>query len=349
MDSVNAAAQNFAGATSAVHASTPTAGGGTPLMALASYLLYAECALILLLSVPVYVPYRRQLLEWIHYSPRLWTLRVVIFSINAFVLVLLGDTYLRLNRLTTQIENLQAAQTFQTMPGVGLARSAGAAIAQQAATATSHVDSSGSIANLNDLFSARFRGQRDFYILAFTLFCSTVLFQLHLILIKMDKFRQQRNELRRQYGVRSSSPQRAAQKQATVTDQAAGMASNAANTVNNKAASMVNQASDITTAASTTASNVASTVTENAKQAANIATAKTSEYAGTITRGMKDASQRMADQMHNFLGKPTGVAAAPGHGVVIKQEDAAVGVAPAESGTGVTQIQQRQVYVSPVE
>ncbi|KAJ3174562.1 hypothetical protein HDU87_007044 [Geranomyces variabilis] len=198
-----AAAATMAQAAQTVHASTPSSGAGTPLMTLATYLLYAECALIILLSVPLYVPYRRQVLEWIHYSPRLWTLRVVIGCVHAFVAILLADTYLRLNRTTLQIEAIQAshaqAMAAPTMAAAGMGgmgANPAAALAGQAAQGIhSAVDSSGHIANLNDLFSARFRGQRDFYVLAFTLFCSTVLFQLHLLLIKMDKFRAQRDEL----------------------------------------------------------------------------------------------------------------------------------------------------------
>ncbi|KND02996.1 uncharacterized protein SPPG_02069 [Spizellomyces punctatus DAOM BR117] len=73
------------------------------------------------------------------------------------------------------------------------------------ATTGSPIDASSHIANLNDLYTARFRGQRDFYILAFTLFCSTVLYQLHMLLIKMDKYRLQRNELRSKMSPRKDS------------------------------------------------------------------------------------------------------------------------------------------------
>ncbi|KAJ3140263.1 hypothetical protein HDU90_008490 [Geranomyces variabilis] len=207
-----AAAATMAQAAQTVHASTPSSGAGTPLMTLATYLLYAECALIILLSVPLYVPYRRQVLEWIHYSPRLWTLRVVIGCVHAFVAILLADTYLRLNRTTLQIEAIQASHA-QAMAAPAMAAAgmggmgANPALAGQAAQGIhSAVDSSGHIANLNDLFSARFRGQRDFYVLAFTLFCSTVLFQLHLLLIKMDKFRTQRDELLEKARLANSPP-----------------------------------------------------------------------------------------------------------------------------------------------
>ncbi|TPX58767.1 hypothetical protein SpCBS45565_g07928 [Spizellomyces sp. 'palustris'] len=210
MDTVNAAmsgaAQSVADAAQTVHASTPTSGTGTPLMNLATYLLYIECALIILLSVPVYVPYRKQLMEWIHYSPSLWKVRVIIFCINAFVAVLLGDTYLRLNRVTHQIAAIQAAhaQAVTGFPSAG-ATMAKAAGSLAGASTGSPIDASSHIANLNDLYTARFRGQRDFYILAFTLFCSTVLYQLHMLLIKMDKFRLQRDELRSKISVRKGS------------------------------------------------------------------------------------------------------------------------------------------------
>ncbi|KAJ3024152.1 hypothetical protein HKX48_005552 [Thoreauomyces humboldtii] len=173
-------------AASTPHASTPASGTGTPLMNLATYLLWAECAAILALSVPVYVPYRRQVMEWIQHSPRLWTLRVIVVCVHAFVAILLGDTYLRLNRTTLQIQSIQAAQA------QNLAGAAGGVPGQIGAQGgfTAPTDATG------PLYSARFRAQRDLQILGFTLFCSVVLGQLYLLICKMDRFRNERDELR---------------------------------------------------------------------------------------------------------------------------------------------------------
>ncbi|KAJ3159002.1 hypothetical protein HDU86_002171 [Geranomyces michiganensis] len=240
-----AAAATMAQAAQTVHASTPSSGSGTPLMTLATYLLYAECALIILLSVPLYVPYRRQLLEWIHYSPRLWTVRVVIGCVHAFVAILLADTYLRLNRTTLQIEGIQASHAHaMAAPAMAAAAAANGGFPPQqqmpmvppVPTAHSAVDSSGHMANLNDLFSARFRGQRDFYVLAFTLFCSTVLFQLHLLLIKMDKFRAERDALLAKEQARlaplTKSPAAgAATTPSSVTEQISASVKNASNAI----------------------------------------------------------------------------------------------------------------------
>jgi len=185
MEQMQQAAYSAAGK---VNASTPTTGTGTPLMLVVSYLLYTECALIILLSVPFHVPYRRELMLWLHNSPKLWQVRVVIVCVNAFLAVLLADTYLRLDKISAQITALQARHLNPnpmgaTMPGA-------------AATTGQILDASSTTGNLNDLYSSRFRGQRDFYVISFTLFCSTVLYQLHLLLIKLGKYRQERNDLR---------------------------------------------------------------------------------------------------------------------------------------------------------
>ncbi|KAI8918499.1 hypothetical protein PhCBS80983_g03588 [Powellomyces hirtus] len=224
------AASTMAQAAQSIHASTPANGAGTPLMNLASYLLYSECALILLLSMPFYVPYRRQVLEWIHYSPRLWTVRVVIVCIHAFVAILLADTYLRLNRTTLQIEGIQAAHANALAGAAGAVPGATPGIANT-------VDASGHISNLNDLFSARFRGQRDFYVLAFTLFCSTVLFQLHMLLIKMDKFRSQRDDLKEK--LTSRRPGSATTKHAGVAETLTSSVKNATHMVADKVDSIL--------------------------------------------------------------------------------------------------------------
>ncbi|KAI9106086.1 B-cell receptor-associated protein 31-like-domain-containing protein [Phlyctochytrium arcticum] len=284
---MSGAASTFAGAASTVHAASPTSGTGTPLMNLASYLLYLECALILILSVPVYVPYRKQLMEFIHYSPSLWTFRVVIFCVNAFVAILLGDTYLRLNTVTRQIEAIQIAHTQAMTGSVGAAgvNQAANTFATGGAPAGAAFDASAQMTSLNDLHSSRFRGQRDFYILAFTLFCSTVLFQLHLLLIKMDKFRLQRDELRTKHGVRK--------------------ANNAANDIANSASKTANQAS---VSAQRTANNAAATTQRAANNAAatagnavNSAAATAANAVNSVTAGAKGVANTISSKVDHMM------------------------------------------------
>jgi len=181
MEGMQAAA---AGAASKINASTPTTGTGTPLMIVVSYLLYTECALILALSVPFHVPYRRELMLWLHNSPNLWQVRVVMVCVNAFLGVLLADTYLRLDKIAAQIAALQLQHL----------SSPGAPMGQQ--VPGNMMDASHTTGGLSELYSSRFRGQRDFYVISFTLFCSTVLYQLHILLIKLGRYRQERNDLR---------------------------------------------------------------------------------------------------------------------------------------------------------
>jgi len=163
-----------------INATTPTTGTGTPLMMVVSYILYAQCALIILLSLPYNVPYRKELLLWLRNSPSLWQVRVAYACVNAFLLVLLGDTYLRLDRVAAQISALQM-QHLAAHPMAGAAP-----------VATSAHQTTG---GLHDLYSNRFRGQRDFYVIAFSLFTSTVLWQLTHVLIKLGRYADQRDEL----------------------------------------------------------------------------------------------------------------------------------------------------------
>lgn len=70
MEAAATAAAQGASAASKVNASTPTTGTGTPLMIVVTYLLYVQCALIVLLALPYHVPYRKELMQYIHNSPK---------------------------------------------------------------------------------------------------------------------------------------------------------------------------------------------------------------------------------------------------------------------------------------
>ncbi|KAJ3285107.1 hypothetical protein HK104_009643 [Borealophlyctis nickersoniae] len=182
----SSAAGAAADAATKVHAASPATGTGTPLMTAVTWILYLEGAMIIAMALPYHVPYRREVLEWIKFSPRLWQVRVIIVCVCGFLMVLLGDTYLRLNRVVNQINLLQYQAANSGVTGGAPGAVPGAAPLD----GTSHVTST------SELFAARFRGQRDFYVIGFALFCAQVLNQLMNLLIKLGKYRQERNEMR---------------------------------------------------------------------------------------------------------------------------------------------------------
>lgn len=308
-------------------------------MALAANMMYAECALILLLSVPIYVPYRRQLMEWVHYSPRLWTLRVIIVCVHAFVAILLADTYLRLNRITLQIEGIQAAHAKAILhaTNAGVAQGAGLPIGGAAAPA---VDASGNISNLNDLFSAKFRGQRDFYVLAFTLFCSTVLFNLHMVLIKSDKYRAQKNELKQKLkdlskkmgSIEKSSPTGDAELVKDVTDEPSSVIASFDTTEDRAELPLETEQPTVAQSAKAQANKVAETITNTVKNATSTVSDTVKSATTTVSDKMGALLQHQAHQTQPELNVPS------------EPEVVNAGViAPAES-----HIHQRTVYTTEV-
>ncbi|TPX57286.1 hypothetical protein SpCBS45565_g08243 [Spizellomyces sp. 'palustris'] len=133
---------------------------GTPLMSLVTYLLFAEGAAIIFLSLPFQIKFRRTLVELLVTSPVLKTTRTVCVTICGFVAFLLLDTVRRLNRL------------YSRKP----------------------VD----LYTAENLYSQRNRVQRDFFILSFTLFCAVILYQLQMVLLRMGRYRKERNALEQQ-------------------------------------------------------------------------------------------------------------------------------------------------------
>ncbi|KAJ3050275.1 hypothetical protein HK097_008763 [Rhizophlyctis rosea] len=294
MEAAATAAAQGASAASKVNASTPTTGTGTPLMIVVTYLLYVQCALIVLLALPYHVPYRKELMQYIHNSPKLWQIRVVFVCINATLGVLLADTFLRLDRTTAQITALQSQHLSGINPG-----------AAPAMDASSHVTS------LSELFSSRFRGQRDFYVISFTLFTSTVLYQLHLLLIKLGRYRQERNELRTRLYPSKYPPQQSA---AEVVKQRVAGATQAVIDAKDRA---------INTVAATAA---------DAKNKVVDATSAASQSVSAATQGVSDS----------FHGK-----AAAAEGPVV--DKTAPVVTPAVTVTPISVVETRKGYVVPAE
>ncbi|KAI9093086.1 B-cell receptor-associated protein 31-like-domain-containing protein [Phlyctochytrium arcticum] len=130
---------------------------GTPLMSLVTNLLITEAAAIIFLSLPFQIKFRRSLVEWLVTSPILRTTRTVFVTIFGFIAFLLLDSARRLNRL--------------------YARKA--------------LD----LVSAENLYAQRNRVQRDFFLLCFTLFCALVLYQLQMVLLRMGRYRKERNAL----------------------------------------------------------------------------------------------------------------------------------------------------------
>ncbi|KAI9017804.1 B-cell receptor-associated protein 31-like-domain-containing protein [Gaertneriomyces semiglobifer] len=133
---------------------------GTPLMSLVTYLLFAEASAIVFLSLPFQIKYRRSIAEFLITSPILKTFRTITLTTFSFVLLLLVDNLRRLNRL------------YNRRP----------------------VD----LLTAENLHGQRTRAQRDFFILSFTLFCAVVLYQLQMVLLRMGRYRKERNALAEQ-------------------------------------------------------------------------------------------------------------------------------------------------------
>ncbi|TPX62870.1 hypothetical protein PhCBS80983_g00091 [Powellomyces hirtus] len=129
----------------------------TPLMQVITYLLIAEAAGIIFLSLPFQIKFRRTLAELLVTSPMLSTLRIVFLTICGFLSFLLVDNVLRLQRV--------------------------------------HARKPIDLFTAENLYSQRNRLQRDLFVLAFTLFCAIVLYQIQLLLLRMGRYRKQRNAL----------------------------------------------------------------------------------------------------------------------------------------------------------
>ncbi|KAJ3007555.1 hypothetical protein HKX48_009056 [Thoreauomyces humboldtii] len=133
------------------------AGSSTPLMSLITYLLFAEATTIIFLSLPFQMKFRRTITEWFVTSPLLSTLRVVFVTLCVILSLIFGDNLLRLQRL--------------------------------------HARKPIDLLTAENLYGQRNRLQRDLFIIAGTLFCAVVLYQIQLLVLRMGKYRKQRNAL----------------------------------------------------------------------------------------------------------------------------------------------------------
>ncbi|KAJ3156700.1 hypothetical protein HDU86_003924 [Geranomyces michiganensis] len=129
----------------------------SPLMTAITYTLVAEAAAIIFLSLPFQIKFRRTIAELLVTSPVLSTLRIVFITTCGFLTTMLGDKFLRLQRLNAR-------------------------------TPTNVFTAENMHATRNGL-------QRDLFVLASTLFCAVVLYQVELLLLRMGRYRKQRNAL----------------------------------------------------------------------------------------------------------------------------------------------------------
>ncbi|KAJ3170725.1 hypothetical protein HDU88_008628 [Geranomyces variabilis] len=129
----------------------------SPLMTAVTYALIAEAAGIIFLSLPFQIKFRRTLAELLVTSPVLSTLRIVFLTTCGFLTFMLADNILRLQRLNARVPT--------------------------------------NVVTAENLHASRNRLQRDLFILASTLFCAVVLYQVELLLLRMGRYRKQRNAL----------------------------------------------------------------------------------------------------------------------------------------------------------
>ncbi|RKP01371.1 hypothetical protein CXG81DRAFT_25920 [Caulochytrium protostelioides] len=166
-------------------------------MTVVQYFLCTEAALVLLISVPINIPVRRRVLDFLRNNPRLKKLRWAYHSLNAFWLFLFVDAAIRLRSTDSKILALtgdygdgNVAQSGAPMTG-GAGAPAGTAAPMAAAAGGGF-----NVMALQNLNSQRYHLLSDLYVLAFTLFCSLVLWQLQLTMMRMGRYREERNALR---------------------------------------------------------------------------------------------------------------------------------------------------------
>ncbi|KAJ3044212.1 hypothetical protein HDV00_002890 [Rhizophlyctis rosea] len=128
---------------------------GSPLINGITLLLLLECALIILFSLPFQMKFRRTFSEILVTSPNLKTVRTVFVTVWVILALMLLDNILRLARL----QHRTAVDLYT---------------AQQ-------------------LHGQKARRQRDFFILSFTLFNAVALYQIVLLLLRMGRYRKERN------------------------------------------------------------------------------------------------------------------------------------------------------------
>ncbi|KAJ3093101.1 hypothetical protein HK102_009534 [Quaeritorhiza haematococci] len=152
----------------------------TPLMSVVVYVLAFNSLCILFLSLPFHIRYRRSLIEFLSTSSALQKVRTGFGIAHTFVAILFLDNLYRLYSIS------------ETLTGAIESATSGAA------------GTGGKLDHdtLTDLFSRRFRSQRDFYILGFTLYTALVLYCLHLMVLRMGRYRKERDALKNKVGER---------------------------------------------------------------------------------------------------------------------------------------------------
>ncbi|KAG4090531.1 hypothetical protein H8356DRAFT_1713101 [Neocallimastix lanati (nom. inval.)] len=138
----------------------------TPFIAIISYILVFQCILILYMAVPWRVPFRRTIIEKFTTSNfgLLNKIRFAYGVLQVFIALLFCDNIRNLKNCNEQVDRAYKSSTSQDV------------IAE--ATKRLH------------------KTQRDFYILAFTLYCGIVVYLLHLVVLRSGRYRKERNGLR---------------------------------------------------------------------------------------------------------------------------------------------------------
>lgn len=131
----------------------------TPFIGAISYLLIGHGLTITYLALP-YVPFRRHVIERLAHSTSkmLYRLRFVYIVLHIFIAMLFIDNLKRMNYLKFQVNK-------------------------------AYEDTRTDNSTLSDFSKRLHKAQRDFYILAFTLFCAFITYLLHLLVLKMEHYR----------------------------------------------------------------------------------------------------------------------------------------------------------------
>ena len=138
----------------------------TPFIAIISYILVCQCLLIIYLAVPWRIPYRRTIIEKLTSSENkiLNKIRFCYGVLQVFIALLFASNIRDLKYCNEQVERVYKFPTSQDI--------------------------------IAETTKRLHKTQRDFYILAFTLFCGLVVYLLHLVVLRSGRYRKERNALR---------------------------------------------------------------------------------------------------------------------------------------------------------
>lgn len=138
----------------------------TPFIAVISYILVFQCLLILYMAVPWRVPFRRTIIEKFTTSNYglLNKIRFCYGILQVFIALLFADNIRQLKYLNEQVDRVYKFPTSQEV--------------------------------IAETTKRLHKTQRDFYILAFTIYCGIVVYLLHLVVLRSGRYRKERNALR---------------------------------------------------------------------------------------------------------------------------------------------------------